>query len=153
MDDSLDGMPDFGKPEEIPLVVPDLPPPRAGKKCAATTKAGNPCTTPAHDGTPFCIAHDPAITSEVRSQWQSKGGASHNGWKLDRRHKPFTKREILQIITSRLTRFMEKFGEVDTIEATEIFCELCRTWAAVAKVDLSKDEEAKVHGWRMKGAV
>lgn len=152
--DSLEGMPEFTKPEEkIPLVVPDTTPLKP-HYCHGTTKAGKPCTFPHTKTSNYCITHDPAITDEKRLEWKRKpkvytkpmGDHSHAD-----KPKFKTREEVLAILSRRLDVWMNQFGDVMKAEVDQAICELCKTYAAVYRVESKDGEDATAKGWRMKG--
>ena len=74
MSDSLEGMPEFGKEDNIPLVVPDLTPTEK-PRCTATAKSGAPCKVPPLKGERYCLGHAKGLAPELRDKWRklSKG--------------------------------------------------------------------------------
>lgn len=150
-DDSLSDMPAFDKPENIPLVVPDVPEKKHRKlradHCEGTKKDGTPCGFPKRKDRPFCLAHDPTVPEEQRQAWRKTprkprvlpmGGAQAQY---------LSREEILAILSKRLKIWMDKFGDMINPEVDEAVCNLCRTYAAVAKVELG--EGVEVRGWRI----
>lgn len=140
-----DEMPEFDKPENIPLVVPDLTP----ILCIATTKAGEPCPMRPLKGEKYCLGHAKSISPELRDKWRKKPHlvSRQMGRPCKARYK--SREEILEILSKRLDLWVSKFGEAINGEVDEAICNLARTYAAVAKVEVA--EGAEVRGWRMKG--
>lgn len=157
--DSLENeIPAFDKPENIPLVVPDLPAEKKPRKlrvdhCAGTTKHGTPCGFAHQKESLYCIAHDPAISDEQRNQWRKLPKRPRTGpmgrppLKPEAQYK--SREEILEILSKRLDIWMEKFGNILSVGVDDAICDLCRTYAVVAKVEVA--EGAEVRGWRMRG--
>lgn len=149
-------MPEFGKEDHIPLVVPDLTPEVPQKKtrklrvdhCEGFTKVGKPCGFAHQKGRPFCIQHDPAISAEQKQAWRKvprKPQVSPMGTQA----KYKTREEILEILSKRLDVWMKQFGTIINPDVDEAICNLARTYALVAKVEAA--EGVEVRGWRMKG--
>lgn len=155
-DDSLDGMPDFDKPENIPLVVPDLPEKKPRKRrsdsCQGMKKDGTPCGFAHQKDRPFCIQHDPAISYEQKQAWRKKPRKPRVLPMSNNQAVYLSREEILAILSKRIKVWMDRFGETIAAGVDESICDLCRTYAAVAKVELSEGV-GEVRGWRMKGAV
>lgn len=159
-DDSLDGMPEFTKPSESEpiLIIPDQTPPKKQRKlrsdhCQGTKKDGRPCGFAQQKDRPFCIQHDPAISAEQKQAWRKvprKPRVAPMGVQATFVYK--SREEILQILSKRLDVWVKAFGEVLQPGVDDAICDLCRTYAAVAKVELGQGV-GEVRGWRMKGAV
>ncbi len=150
-DDSLDGMPAFGK-EEIPLVVPDLTPvtPSAKRFCIEKNKTtGAPCKVPPLKGGDRCLGHAKAFSPELSHQWKRKPYIP--GLKAPRgdTQRVKTREEILAMLSRRLDLVEERFGQICNPEVEQMICDICRTLAVVMKIEVTED--VKVHGWRMKG--
>lgn len=151
--DSLDGMPEFTKPQEetIPLVVPDTTPePHAEHFCHGLNKAGKRCRMPHQRGKLYCVPHDPEITKEQMQEWR-KRPRKPKLLPMGRVSTPgayFTREEILEILTKRLKVWMATFGEVLQPGVDDAICDLCRTYAAVAKVEIGEGV-GEVRGWRI----
>ena len=146
-DDSLEGMPDFAKPESIPLVVPDEHPKHL---CIATTKAGGRCGFVKSRGTDYCVPHDPAITHEQRQEWRKKRTGAHPRPSTALKPKTKSKTDLLAILSTRFDKFLERFGDMVNPEIEQTICDMARTYIAVLKTE-SAEGDAKTHGWRMKG--
>lgn len=160
-DDSLSEMPEFGKPpEDIPVViVPDqLPaePPKKKRKlrvdhCAGTKRDGTPCGFAKQKNKQFCISHDPEVSEEQKNAWR----------KLPRKPRLlpmgvqatqyYTREEILEILSKRIKVWMDRFGDLINPGVDDAICDLCRTYAAVAKVEIAEGA-GEVRGWRMRGS-
>ncbi len=140
-----DEMPEFDKPENIPLVVPDNTP----ILCIATTKAGEPCPMHPLKGEKYCLGHAKSIAPELRDKWRNTPKLVSRQMGRPCRAKYKTREEILEILSKRLDLWMEKFGGVLTEGIDDAICNLARTYAAVAKVEIG--EGIEVRGWRMKG--
>jgi hypothetical protein len=149
--DSLEGMPEFDKPENIPLVVPDLTPARPKHLCIATTKAGKLCGFPKCLGTDYCVPHNPAITEAQRQEWRGKRTGKAPRDHFNRREIKYKSREdLLSILSSRFDKFLERFGDTVNVEVEQVICDMARTYCAVLKVET--EGEVKAQGWRMKGS-
>lgn len=157
MSDSLEGMPEFGKPSEeiVPLVVPDTTPFRSPHLCNGLSKAGKPCGFPHQKDRLFCIQHDPAIPEEKRHEWKRKPRKPRlvpMGEQAHAKHEFFSREEVLEILTRRMKVWMRDFGDVMQPGVDDAICNLAKAYAVVAKVELGNEVE-EVKGWRMKGAV
>jgi hypothetical protein len=138
--DSLEDMPAFDKPENIPLIVPDIP----EHLCTGKNKQGKPCGFPHRHGSKFCTVHDPAITQAQRDEWRTR-----------KRGKTFatdpsrvkTKAELLEILSGRIDGFLARFGQTGGIDVEQTICEMMRTYVVVLKAEA--DSDAKVFGWRL----
>lgn len=140
--DSLDGTPDFGKPEELPLVVPDLTPVK--RVCAEKNKEGNPCRVHPLKDSEYCLGHAKRLklwhhTPTIPGVKAPRGNTA----------KFKSREEILAMISKRLDMLEERYPEVTTPEVIEMFCDLCRTYGVIAKVEVA--ENTVLRGWRMKG--
>jgi hypothetical protein len=154
MSDSLEGMPEFDKPQEIvPLVVPDVDKPR----CTANNKAGNPCSVHPLKGEKYCLGHAKSFIPELRDRFTKQATAVINA-KVSipginvprgRTQKVKSREEILAMLSKRLDLVDERFGAICNPEVEQMICDICRTIAVVMKIEVSED--VKVHGWRMKG--
>jgi hypothetical protein len=115
-DDSPEGMPEFDKPESIPLVVPDhqYEVPRIktpSKRCTAKTKLGKDCKTPALRDHPFCIAHTPTISEEQRTTWRKlPRGHGIKQTIRDLRFRMRTPSEVIRYAEIALNEIDEKYG-------------------------------------------
>lgn len=141
--DSLEGMPEFDKPENIPLVVPD----EAKPNCQATKKDGSPCSVHPLKGEKYCLGHSKSLSPELRAKWSAKRtlpAVSRRNLKAG----PYKSREeILSILSQRLDLVLEKWGTIADPNIEERICDLCRTMAVVMKVEVAGD--GKVKGWRI----
>lgn len=158
-DDSLPDMPEFDKPENIPLVVPDTssPPPKKQRKlrvdhCAGTKKDGTPCGFAHQKGKLYCISHDPEVSEEQKQAWRKVPRKPRLLPMGTQKRNYYSREEILQILSKRIKVWMDRFGEMVTPEIDDAICDLCRTYATVAKVEIAEGA-GEVRGWRMKGAV
>lgn len=143
MDSLGDEAPAFGKPEEIPLVVPEIP----SYLCTAKNKKGEPCGFTHRTGSAFCTVHDPTITDEQRDEWRrNKKGKKY----VTQKTKAKSRQELLEILSGRLDMFLENHGHTSSVEVEMTICDMARTYIAVLRADVEGD--AKVRGWRMKGA-
>ncbi len=149
--DPLEGMPEFDKPENIPLVVPDLTPATTSAKryCIEKNKQGGPCKVPPLKGGDRCLGHAKAFSPELSHQWKRK--PSIPGLKAPRGSTQGvkTRAEILAMLSKRLDLVDERFGQICNPEVEQMICDICRTIAVVMKIEVTED--VKVHGWRMKG--
>jgi hypothetical protein len=150
--DSSEDMPAFGKPEEIPLVVPDLTPvvPATPEKrrCKELNKAGNPCSVPPLKGGDRCLGHAKSLSPELRAQWGRKGkGIPKLSGPISKKADFKSREDILGILSHRLDLVTERYGEMSNPEVEEMICNLCRTIATVMRVETA--ETASVPGWRM----
>lgn len=143
-------MPEFGKPEEkIPLVVPDTPP-RKPNQCTAFTKAGAPCPTGRVTGKEFCFLHEPSL-KEQRDEWRRLPKVKYQAHRLPGRPRKcnyLTREQVLEVLSKRLTLWLEKYGEVIDANVDGVICDLARTYACVAKTEAAEGEQ--IRGWRMK---
>jgi hypothetical protein len=155
-DASLEGMPDFDKPENIPLIVPDTTPitePLPVKRhCIEKNKAGEPCKVPPLKGGDRCLGHAKSLSPELRLQWSRKAAG------IPKASGPITKKaaiksrdEILGLLSHRLDLITQRYRDSSTPEIEDMICNVCRTMAVVMRVEASED--VTVRGWRMKGAV
>lgn len=155
-DDSLD-MPEFDKPENIPLIVPDLTVPAKKPRkmradhCAGNKKDGSPCGFAKQKGKDFCIQHDPAISADQKQAWRKVPRKPRILPMGVQKANYYTREEILEILSKRIKVWMDKFGEMLNPDVDEAICDLCRTYAVVAKVEVS-EAAGEVRGWRMKGS-
>jgi len=147
-DDSLQGMPEFDRPENIPVViVPDQKPNK--KICKATTKAGKPCPMHTVKGSEdYCLGHAKSLDPALRQQWRTKQRVLLGPVGVAKL-KYYSREEVLAILTKRIALWMDRFGDVLTEGVDEAICDLARTYAVVAKVEVA--ENAEIRGWRMKG--
>ena len=133
-DDSLDGMPEFDKPENIPVVIiPNLKP-----RCSATTKAGHPCSIPPIHGETLCLGHNKAYKPEERARWRRKDRVIKVGRtniKVSSKH--VSKDELLGILTERLYIIKQKYGDQCTPVIEEMICNVARTIALVYKIEMA----------------
>jgi hypothetical protein len=141
--DPLDETPEFGKPEEIPLVVPDRP----SHLCTALTKAGEPCGFVKALGAEFCVPHNPAITKEQRQEWRKR---RVNPPAIRHKRHIKTREDLLEILSVRFDKYLEKFGDMVSSDVEQTMCDMARTYIAVLKTEVSGDAKA-IPGWRMKG--
>lgn len=148
MADDVSEMPDFDKPENIPVViVPD----RRKHACIATTKAGKPCCFPKALGTEYCVPHNPAITEDQRQEWRKKRTGAHPRSTTSKTVVKYkSKEDLLTILSTRFDKFLERFGDTVSIEVEEVICDMARTYCAVLKTEV--EGEIKTQGWRMKGS-
>lgn len=148
-DDSLDGMPDFAKPEEekLPLVVPDtghiLSP---GFRCKSNNKAGNPCGFPKRRDSEYCTAHDPRFSAEQRKEWREKGRRNNGGKK--REFGPKKKNDLLLILSNRLDMFTDRFGEMTTPEIETTICTMLKTYCYILVAEGASEDEVSGK-WRI----
>lgn len=142
MTDSLPEMPEFGSEARIPLVVPDLTPLK--RHCPEKNKEGNPCKVPPLKDSDYCLGHAKRL-----KLWHHT--PSVKGINAPRGHtaKFKSREEILAMISKRLDMVEERYPSLTTPEVIEMFCDLCRTYAVIAKVEVSED--IALRGWRMKG--
>lgn len=145
--DSLDGMPDFGKPEEIvPLVVPDL----TLVKCVATTKAGKPCPMHPLKGEKYCLGHSKSLSPELRDKWRrASGGIPKLSGPIAKKAAVKSREDILGLLSHRLDLVTERYRDMTNPEVEDMICNICRTLAVVMRVEVSED--VTVRGWRMRG--
>lgn len=149
-DASLDDMPAFDKPENIPLIVPDTSGPRL---CRGITKLGKPCPMKVGDKREYCPPHDPNITEEQRQEWRKLGGRNCAG--LNHTRGPKTPEEMLAVFAKRLDIFLAKLSE-ESSTAEEIFvmCNAAKAFATVwdrtkeGKKEADEGDNKKL-GWRM----
>lgn len=154
MSDDSHEMPDFDKPENIPLVVPDIPEP---KFCKGVKKDGTPCPMRVGEKRDYCPPHDPSISEEQRQEWRKLGGRAAAG--IPHTRGPKTPEEMLAVFAKRLDIFLSKCS--DTSSSAEEILVMCHAAKAFATIyDRTKDgkkeaedEGAKSQGWRMKGTV
>lgn len=149
MPDDSQEMPEFDKPENIPLVVPDLPPVK--RRCIEKNKLGNPCRVPPIHGQERCLGHSKQLDPELRRKWSAKRSLPSITRRRLKTGIVRSKNEILAILSQRLDLMLEKWGKISDPNIDERICDICRTMAAVHKIDAAEDAEAK--GWRLKGAV
>ena len=148
MSDSLEGMPEFDKPENIPLVVPDKRKLRSDH-CAGIKKDGTPCGFAHQKTSAYCIQHDPAISAEQKQAWRK---VPRKPRVVPHRTQNVTyksREEILAILSKRLDVWIREFGDVMKAEVDNAICDLCRTYAAIMRIEGEGAQE--VRGWRMKG--
>ena len=150
--DSLEGMPEFDKPENIPLVVPDLSTPvvRSERpKCTATKKDGSACLVPPLRGEKFCLGHAKSIAPELRQKWVALSkGVPRRPAASRRKVGHYTKDELLAYLSERLDLVKERFGEICNPEVDEMICNIVRTMGVIYRIeDASEKEKAK--GWRI----
>jgi len=154
MSDSLEGMPEFSKPDEIiPLVVPDTSGP---KFCKGIKKDGSPCTMRLGDKHDYCPPHNPNITEEQRQEWRSLGGRNCAG--VPHVKGPKTPEEMLAVFAKRLHIFLSKCSEESSsAEEILVMCQAAKAFAAI--YDRTKEgkkdaeEDNKKQGWRARGAL
>ncbi len=146
-DASLEGMPEFDKPQEIiPLVVPDRP----KHLCIATTKAGNLCNFTKALSSDYCVPHNPAITHEQRQEWRKRRTGAHPRRVTATKVTTYKSREeLLSILSVRMDKFIERFGDTVNVEVEQVICDMARTYCVVLRVEV--EGEVKAQGWRMKG--
>ena len=151
-DDSLNEMPEFGKPEEqIPLVVPDLTPvPYVKPRCIEKNKAGEPCRVPPLKGGDRCLGHSKSLSPELRDKWRKKPRMVVSIGNRTVTTKYRSREELLSYLSARLDMIEERFGSICNPEVEEMICNVIRTMTAVLKVDAAED--VKATGWRMKGS-
>lgn len=151
-DDSLEGMPEFDKPENIPLVVPDLTPVKP--RCQSTKKDGiTPCKVPPLKGEKYCLGHSKALAPELRDKWRRLGRGIPKTDRTIRRQLPYyTKDDLLGFLSKRLDLVKERFGEMCDAATEEMICNIVRTMAAVYKIEAIEAEKENP-GFRMRGAV
>jgi hypothetical protein len=152
--DGLDDIP-FGPqpaPEQIPLVVPDIDPPKYKfTPCSGIKRGGLPCGSPSLKGTTSCLGHT-KFAPGVRAAWAKKGGGKPEILKFSKLNftaKPLTKDEVLSLVSQRIILFMKKWGDVQTLETEEVICKLVTAYAKVCGIETS--EAAAKLGWQMKG--
>lgn len=150
--DSLDGMPEFGKPDEekVPLVVPDqsepLPVPNTDHvlspdfRCKGVNKKGAPCSFPKRRDSLYCTAHDPAITKEMRNAWLAKGRRNAKNPAV-KAFGPKKKQDLLELLSRRLDAFEEKFGGMSSPEVESTFCMLAKTYCYILTAEGANEEE------------
>jgi len=151
-DASLEGMPEFDKPENIPVViVPDQTIP-SKPKCQATTAKGLPCTVPPIKGDKYCLGHAKSLSPELRDKWRRKERIVKVGRSnIKVSSKYISREELLGILTERLYMIRERYGAICNPEVEEMICNVARTIAAVTKIEIAED--GKLKGWRMEAAV
>lgn len=150
-DDSLDDMPAFDKPENIPLVVPDIP---KYKLCKGITKYGKPCPMKVGDKRDYCPPHDPNISEETRQEWRKLGGRNCAG--IPHVRGPKTPEEMLAVFAKRLDIFLSKLSEESSsAEEILVMCHAAKAfglvWDRTKEGKKEAEEETKKHGWRMGG--
>lgn len=100
------------------------------------------------------MGHSLQANADQRQEWSKK---SQNIRRMrtytiaPKNHQPLTKEQLLALLSHRLEKFIERFGDVPTPETEEVICEIARTYAICSKIDGA--EAAEKLGWRMKGAV
>lgn len=150
--DPLDGMPEFDKPENIPLVVPDLTPVKP--HCQATKKDGvTPCKVPPLKGEKYCLGHSKSLSPELRDKWRRLATGIPKTERTVRRKLPFyDKEDLLGFLSQRLDLVKERFGQMTNPEVEDMICNIVRTMAAVHKIEQVETEKEST-GFRMRGAV
>lgn len=148
-DDSLEDMPEFDKPENIPLIIPDNTPTEplpVKRQCAEKNKEGNPCRVHPLKDSQYCLGHAKRL-----KLWK------HTPTGIPRLRAPRgntqgvkTREQILSMLSHRLDLVNERFGEICNPEVEEMICNICRTMAVVMKIEASED--VKIKGWRMAGS-
>src|SRR5678816_1056385 len=129
--DALDETPEFGKPEELPLVVPDLTPVK--RTCLEKNKEGKPCGFHPLKNMDYCLGHAKRLklwhhTPSIKGINAPRGSTA----------KFKSREEILTMISKRLDMLEDKWGSVVTPEVIEMFCDLCRTYGVIAKVEVAE---------------
>ena len=150
MDESLEDMPQFDKPENIPLVIPDDVHP--DHFCKHVKPDGSKCRFMRNraKGRDFCWHHDPAVTQEERHACRARGGSTDKIVTFKRSYRPKTREEILLLLSIRMDQFQGKFRDVSSPEVELTICQMARTYISV--LEAKADEDVKVSGWRMKKA-
>jgi hypothetical protein len=158
--DGLEDLP-FGPPpppEQIPLVVPDIAPIPAAearpqhRRCQQITKKGKVCNMYCLHDADVCLGHAKRDKNHGAAiKWAARERQMRAYKRPPPFQKPFTKEELLALLSSRMRKFIEIFGETPSVLTEGIICDLARTYAIVAKID-GVEQAAKL-GWRMKGAV
>lgn len=149
--DSLEDMPAFDKPENIPLIVPDTTPlsPPVKRHCIENNKAGLPCKVPPLKGGDRCLGHAKSFAPELRDQWRRKKKVLLRQCGSEAKVEYLTREEVLSILSKRLKLWMKNFGEVISEGVDDAICELAKTYACVARTEVA--ENVEIRGWRMKG--
>lgn len=150
-----DDMPEFGKPEEIPLVVPDLTPLK--RRCESTKKDGvTPCAVPPLKAEKYCLGHAKKLIPGMKQKWSGLRGLGRNVSKTQRTIRRtvshYTKEELLALLSGRLDLVKERFGAMTNPEVEDMICNLVRTMAAVYKIEQA-ESLTETPGFRMRGAV
>jgi hypothetical protein len=149
-DDSLQDMPEFGTEARIPLVVPDLAPVPAKRRCVEKNKAGEPCRVPPLKGEERCLGHAKSLSPELRDKWRkSSGGIPKLSGAVAKKAAIKSREDILGLLSHRLDLVSERYGSMSNPEVEDMICNICRTMAVVMRVEASED--VSIRGWRMKG--
>lgn len=138
-DDSLDEMPEFDKPENIPVViVPDAKPLKPEKpKCIEKNKAGGPCKVPPLRGELRCLGHSKSLAPELRDKWRRLGkGIPRKTLDIRKKVTHYTRDELLSFLSTRLDLVRKRFGDMCNVEVEEMICNIVRTMTVVYKIEV-----------------